>query len=722
MHLESPALLTVATEPALADIALASAPFGISLTSAAPESFGSYVFANPAYTRITGYSVDDLKTVKARDIVYPPDLPDALAGLHRLLAGEIAEIDTELRIRRRDGALITVRQHRTTVSNAAGEPLWVITHSEDITERRASDAAFNAARALAENALFESETRYRLLANFVPDMIVCTRRDRTRTYISPSSERLLGYTPAELIGGDFAGLLHPDDRERVTCAYDDFLERGGSDAHTYRMRRKGGEYVWAEARWVNTGAAMFPFGADRESDVLVAVVRDISERKAAESKIAFMACHDVLTGLANRVLLRERLDEAQSFVEAGGSVAVLLIDLDHFKAVNDTLGHAVGDKLLQAVAERLLRCVRQDDTVARLGGDEFSVVLLGLQNQQEATARAQAIVDALSECYDVAGHQILISASVGVTTSPHDCVLADQLLKNADSALYGAKAAGRRGYKVFQPSMAVRRQIRLDTEGELRDALAAKSFEMFYQPIVTVASATIVGFEALVRWRHPVRGLIYPDEFIPIAEDTGIIVPLGDWILRDACRRASQWPGGIRVSVNVSAIQFRNASFVETVRSALAESGLSASRLDLELTESVLLKHNDGMLAVLNELRRLGVTMSLDDFGTGYSSLGYFRNFRFDRIKIDRSFIEELVQREESDAVVRAVVGIGRALAMSTVAEGVETRAQLLRLRELGCVEAQGFLFCEARPAAEIPAILAAFQSDWTPAGTLALA
>jgi diguanylate cyclase (GGDEF)-like protein/PAS domain S-box-containing protein len=722
VHRTSPAPLTVATPPALADIVLASAPFGISLTSSLPESFGTYVFANPAYSRITGYSAEELRALTFRDIVHPDDLPEAVAGLRRLLSGEVAEIDTELRIRRRDGTQITVRQHRTAVSDAAGEPLWTVTHSEDITERRASDAAVNAARVVAENALLESEARYRLLADNAPDMIVCTQRDRTRTYISPGSQRLLGYTPAELLGGDFAGLLHPGDRARIIRAYDDFLERGGPDSHTYRMRRKDGEYVWAEARWVNMGAAHFPLRSGSESDVLVAVVRDISERKAAEMKIASMACHDALTGLANRVLLRERLDEARSFVDAGGSVAVLLIDLDRFKAVNDMLGHAVGDKVLQAVAERLLRCVREDDTVARLGGDEFAIVLLGLDDQQEATRRAQDIVEVLSACYDVAGHRVLISASVGVTTSPQDGVLSDQLLKNADSALYGAKAAGRRGYRIFQPSMAVHRQTRLDTEGELRDALAAGSFEVFYQPILKVATDAIVGFEALVRWRHPVRGLIYPEHFVPIAEDTGIIVPLGEWVLREACRQASRWPAGVRVSVNVSPIQFRTAAFIETVRGALAASGLHASRLDLEVTESVLLQQTGETLAVLNSLRQLGVTISLDDFGTGYSSLGYLRNFRFDRIKIDRSFIGDLGRRDESDAVVRAVVGIGAALAIVIVAEGVETHAQLQRLRQLGCVEAQGFLYCDARPAAEIPALLAAFQSDRLAVGNLALA
>jgi diguanylate cyclase (GGDEF)-like protein len=431
-----------------------------------------------------------------------------------------------------------------------------------------------------------------------------------------------------------------------------------------------------------------------------------------------MACHDELTKLPNRVLLRERLEQARTFVERGGSVAVLSIDLDNFKVVNDTLGHAIGDVLLREVAERLQRCVRQNDTVARLGGDEFVVVLLGLENRDEAAQRGQRIVERLSERYDLGGHQVLVSASVGITTSPGDGIAADQLLKNADVALYCAKADGRRSYRLFEPSMAAHRQVRLDTEGELRAAIDGESFVTFFQPIVSLTSNAVVGLEALVRWEHPVRGLVYPDEFIPIAEETGMIEPLGAWVLRDACRHASQWPAALRLAVNVSPIQLRSATFMEAVHTALRESGFPANRLDIEITESVQLHACDGTLAALNELRAMGVGISLDDFGTGYSSLGYLRSFRFDRIKIDRSFVGDLLQRAESEAIVRAVIGIGNSLGIATVAEGVETRGQLQRLRSHGCSEAQGFLFSKARPAAEIAGMLAAFASTQTERNT----
>jgi diguanylate cyclase (GGDEF)-like protein/PAS domain S-box-containing protein len=702
------ASFSTARAPSHADIALERAPFGISLVSARPESYGTYIFANPTLCEISGYTMEQLNAVKFGELCHPDDLAAATEAVNLLISGAVGETDRELRIRRRDGSEIWVRQHRSVIKDEAGEPLFYLSHTEDISDRKASEDAVNAARAVAEAALRESEGRYRLLADYAADMIVCARPDRTRSYVSPASQRLLGYAPAEMIAIDFSTFLHPDDRERVVSAYELFLKRGGAESHIYRLRHKDGTDVWVEARWVATLDAPFSDGAGLATTIVVSVVRDISERKEAESRIASMVCHDALTGLPNRVLLRERLDQARALVEAGGSAAVLSVDLDDFKAVNDTLGHATGDMLLQRVAERLLRCVRQTDTVARLGGDEFVVVLLGL-DREEAGRRGQGIVDLLGEPYDLDGHQVLATASVGIATSPRDGIFPDQLLKNADFALYGAKGDGRRACRLFEPSMAARRKSRLDTEGALREALAAEQFVLFYQPIVGLTSGAVTGLEALVRWQHPVRGLIYPDDFIPIAEDTGMIVPLGEWVLHEACRNAVRWPGEIRLSVNVSPTQFRSATFLETVRNALQRSGLAAERLDIEITESVLLQASDATLAVLNELRRMGISISLDDFGTGYSSLGYLRSFRFDRIKIDRSFVGDLLQRAESEAIVRAVIGIGNALGIVTVAEGVETRSQLKRLRSHGCSQAQGYLFSKPRPADEVATMLAEF-------------
>jgi len=700
-----------AREPSPAEIALERAPFGISLVSARRETLGSYIFANPALCEISGYDMAHLDGVTFGELCHPDDLATARETLESLTSGAVDETDAELRIRRRDGTQIWVRQHRSVIKDPAGDPLYFLSHTEDISERKASAAALESARAIADEALHESESRYRLLAEHGADMIVCTRPDRTRAYVSPASQRLLGYAPAEIMETDFAAYLHPDDRERVQRAYGAFILCGGAETHAYRLRHKNGHYVWVESHWVATLVAPLT-SAGTEDSVVVAIVRDISERKAAETKIAWMARHDALTGLANRVLLREQLEAAQAFVEKGGSVAVLSLDLDHFKSVNDSLGHAVGDALLQGMAERLERCVRQNDTVARLGGDEFVIVLMGVASRAEAAQRGQRIVDLLSERYDVDGHQLLVTASVGIAMSPRDGVLPHDLLKKADVALYCAKADGRGAQRLFEPSMAASRLVRLETEGELRGALAADQFVIYYQPIVGVESGEVAGFEALIRWQHPLRGLVPPDEFIPIAEETGMILPLGEWVLRQACRDAARWPKPIRLSVNVSPTQLRSPAFLETVCSALLESGLPAERLDIEITESVLLQECDGTLDVLNELRRLGIGMSLDDFGTGYSSLGYLRSFRFERIKIDRSFVGDLLQRAESEAIVRAVIGIGNALGIATVAEGVETRAQLQRLRSHGCSQAQGYLFSKPRPAAEIPALLVSLAAS----------
>jgi diguanylate cyclase (GGDEF)-like protein/PAS domain S-box-containing protein len=698
--------------PTFGNIALARSPFGISITSARPESFGVYLFTNPAYCTISGFSNAQLKNATFRDVVFEDDVAAAVASAKGQISGLVAEVDAELRFRRPHGAYVWVRQHRILIRDDAGDPLFYLTHSEDVSERRAADAAVDAARAVAEVALRDSEARYRLLADHVADMIVCTRADRTRSYVSPASLPLFGFAPAEFIELDFAASLHPDDQERVKTEYAGFLVRGGSETHTYRIRHKNGRYVWVEAHWVAIPGVPDALGAG-SSPSAVSIVRDISERKAAETKIASMACHDTLTGLPNRALLRERMEDAQRFVASGGAVAVISVDLDHFKAVNDRLGHAIGDALLTCVAKRLLGCVRRDDTVARLGGDEFVILLLGLDDPAEAAERAGHIVDTISEPYDLDGHRLLVSASAGITLSPRDGALPDQLLKNADAALYCAKAEGRRVYRFFDPQMAVDGQNRLDTEAQLREALVTESFSVLYQPIVDLTSSAITALEALVRWQHPVRGTIVPDAFIPLAEETGMIVPLGAWVLRRACSDAARsWPANTRLCVNVSAMQIQCPNFVTTVRAALHESGLPAGRLELEITESMLLQRSDGTLAILNELRRMGVGISLDDFGTGYSSLGYLRSFRFDRIKIDRSFVGDLLESAESEAIVRAVVDIGNALGIATVAEGIETRGQLRRLRDFGCTEGQGYHFSKPKSANEIAAMLDVFSGS----------
>ncbi|WP_188312018.1 sensor domain-containing protein [Salinarimonas soli] len=443
----------------------------------------------------------------------------------------------------------------------------------------------------------------------------------------------------------------------------------------------------------------------------VATHEDVTEAILAEARIAHMARHDALTGLPNRTLLRERMEEGLARVRRGQGLAVLCLDLDHFKAVNDTLGHPVGDLLLRAATKRIKECVRETDTVARLGGDEFTI-LQAIDRPEQAGLLARRIIEVLRAPFGIEGHQVVIGTSVGVTCAPSDGLDPDVLLKNADMALYRAKADGRGACRFFEPAMDARLQERRRLELDLRRALAASEFELYYQPLVNAQSSEIIGFEALLRWNHPERGQVPPAEFIPLAEEIGLIIPLGEWVLRDACREAAAWPRKLKVAVNLSPVQFRSPTLLHTAVSALGMSGLSPHRLELEITESVLLHDSAATLALLHQLRALGVRIAMDDFGTGYSSLSYLRSFPFDKIKIDRSFVRELGEKSDCLAIVKAVAGLGASLGITTTAEGVETPEQLDRVREQGCTEVQGYLFSRPRPASEVRALIDS-RSTW---------
>ncbi len=440
----------------------------------------------------------------------------------------------------------------------------------------------------------------------------------------------------------------------------------------------------------------------------VATHEDVTEQRRSEAQILHMAEHDALTDLPNRVLLRAKLDQALGGVNRGsGRLAVLMLDLDRFKEVNDTLGHPVGDALLRAVAERLRGCTRERDIVARLGGDEFAILESGLESRNDATALAKRIVAAMKESFELDGQQFIIGTSIGIAVAPDDGTDPDQLLKNADLALYRAKREGPGTYRFFEPEMNLNMQARRELECGLRSALANQELELWYQPFVNLESDEVCGFEALLRWNRPGRPTASPADFIPLAEETGLIVPIGEWALRQACAEAAGWPEHFRVSVNLSAAQFKGPGLVQTVVRALAASGLDPNRLELEITESVMLQDSETALAMLSQLRDLGVRIALDDFGTGYSSLSYLRKFPFGRIKIDRGFVSELSEaREDSLAIVRSVIRLGNSLGMATTAEGVETKQQLDRVRSEGCTEAQGYYFSPPRPAAEIACML----------------
>jgi diguanylate cyclase (GGDEF)-like protein len=424
----------------------------------------------------------------------------------------------------------------------------------------------------------------------------------------------------------------------------------------------------------------------------VATHEDVTEQKRAEARITHMARHDALTDLPNRVLFRERMDEALTSVRHRSlPVAVLYLDLDHFKRVNDTLGHPVGDALLKAVATRLQGCLRERDVIARLGGDEFAIIQFD-SGAKEASTLAERIVESIAVPFEIQGHQVLIGTSVGIAIGPDDGLDADQLLKSADMALYKAKNDGRGTFRFFESEMDARAQQRRAVEMELRSALQSGEFEVFYQPLFATKTREIEGFEALVRWRHPEKGMVSPGEFIPVAEDTGLIVPIGEWVLRQACAEAANWGNDLKLAVNISPVQFRSKDLLRTVVSALASSSLPAARLELEITESVILQDGDGALATLKQFRELGIGIALDDFGTGYSSLSYLHQFPVTKIKIDRSFINSIGQRRGGLAVVRAVVEIARSLRMTVTAEGVETEQQIAKLCKIGCEQAQGYL------------------------------
>jgi diguanylate cyclase (GGDEF)-like protein len=429
---------------------------------------------------------------------------------------------------------------------------------------------------------------------------------------------------------------------------------------------------------------------------------DITERRRAESQVAHMATHDALTDLPNRVMLRETLEHAISRAKRGELVALHYIDLDHFKAVNDTLGHLVGDELLKQVADRLRGCVREIDTVARLGGDEFAVIQAALVEASDAALLVQRLRDALKAPYSVDGNHVVIDTSIGIAMSPADGVSVEELLKNADLAAYAAKAHGRGTYRFFEAEMDRRIKLRRVMELDLRHALSNGEFKLFYQPIVNLQTGEATCLEALIRWQHPVRGLIPPGDFIPLAEELGLIVPIGEWVINRACTDAATWAEHIKVAVNLSPIQLTGKGLLEVVIRALARSGLPASRLEFEITETVLMQNTAATLATLHQLRALGIHFSMDDFGTGYSSLSYLRSFPFDKIKIDRSFVKGIEDENSSLAIIRGVTSLAHSLNMITTIEGVETEEQLDRVRPLGCAEIQGYLFSPPRSLEEI--------------------
>ena len=443
---------------------------------------------------------------------------------------------------------------------------------------------------------------------------------------------------------------------------------------------------------------------------------EIADREELQARSQYLAYHDSLTGLGNRLLFKEQLDEALKDVSVTPHpLAVLFLDLDGFKAVNDTLGHSVGDLLLKSIATKLRDLLPSTDRIARLGGDEFAILQMSSPQPASSTSLAERIIEIVAQPHNIDGHDVTVGASVGIATARPGEMNTESLLKSADLAMYSAKSEGRGTYRIFDPQMDAIVQTRRSLERDMRTSLAQGGFELYYQPLVNLQTKRVTAFEALMRWNHKERGAVPPLEFIPVAEDMGLIVQLGEWALRRACTEAMEWPDDVRVSVNLSPLQFSKGSLVSTVVSALASSGLAASRLELEITESVLLEKSERNIAILNQLRELGVRISMDDFGTGYSSIGYLRSFPFDKIKIDQSFVRDLLVDKGSLAIVRAIASLGVSFGMTTTAEGVETEEQMRCLNLEGCIEVQGYLYSKPVPTGEVASVLARLSDPRRP-------
>ncbi len=563
---------------------------------------------------------------------------------------------------------------------------WITT-IEDITARRN-----------LEQERDRTQSFLREIIDHIPSQIT-VKDARTRQYLlingvaeqqfGQSRQHVVGKTAFDIFPLPSATLVTEDDSKALQSPKGLF-----KDEHPWQTQAMGLRYITSTRIGIRDSAG--------EPRYLIHVVDDVTERRRADEKIEHMAHYDALTDLPNRALFREQIERELAKVAGGEQFALLYIDVDEFKGINDSLGHHVGDELLKAIARRLRSCLKKGDLIARLGGDEFAVIQTGISSAADVLSFVTRIYEAIRRPYHCLGHQLSTDASVGIALAPQDGSDLDQLIKNADLAMYGAKAEGRRTHRFFEPSMDASAKARLTMEQDLRQALVYGGFEVHYQPLVDLRTNEVSGCEALLRWRHPERGMVSPAEFIPIAEDTGLINELGDWVLRTACNEAATWPAHVRVAVNVSPVQLKCDTLALRIASALAASGLDPRRLEIEITEAVLIRDDESALSILHQLRTIGVRIALDDFGTGYSSLSYLKRFPFDKIKIDRCFVADIAETSGAPVIVQAVVNIAAASNMTTVAEGVETAAQREMLRSLGCTEMQGYLFSAPKPAADV--------------------
>jgi len=645
------------------------------------DADGRYILWNKKYAEIYSRSSDLFKPgARLQDTirvgVERGDYPEAIGREEEWIADRLTKLHQPHGRHEQilaDGRCILIEERLTGDGGIIGLRV-------DITELKQREASFR--------LMFDS--------NPVP-MIVCALDDERILGVNDAAIEHYGYSRAEF--------------EKLTIRSLQAFESeppwaGGRSSDELAARTW--KHVRADGTLIDLAIYSRQLVYGDQPSVLLALM-DITERKRAEARLAFMAQHDALTGLPNRNLLRQHMDEIMLHTRRGAEkIAVLVLGIDNFKSVNDTLGHGIGDKLLRGVGKRLRSMLREEDTLARLNSDEFAIVQSGLTRPEDAVLLARRLLEAIGDPFLLDGHSVVIGASIGIAMAPGDGDESEKLLKHADMALSRAKNDARGTFSFFEAGMDARAQSRRKIEIDLRDAIQNDVLRPYYQPLIDLASGRITGFEALVRWPHPERGMISPAEFIPVAEETGLINGLGGLMLRRACLDAALWPGDVRVAVNLSPLQFRVGNLLSVVMDALRQSGLPAKRLELEITETLLLEKSSQVLATLHALRSLGVRISMDDFGTGYSSLSYLRSFPFDKIKIDQSFVRDLGSNRDAQAIVRSIIILGIGLGVTITAEGVETEAELSCLRAEGCHEGQGYLFSHARPNAEIVKLLRA--------------
>jgi diguanylate cyclase (GGDEF)-like protein/PAS domain S-box-containing protein len=649
-------------------------------------------FVSEGCLRLTGYRPEDLlfnRRISYEDATHPEDRARVRREVHRALR-ENRRFDLEYRIVRADGAVRWAWERGTGVWDGQGGLLAIEGIVQDITERKQ-----------AEQAMAEAERRYRGIFENAIEGIFQTTLDGHYLAVNPALARIYGYdSPDEMMASlsDIQHQLYVEPRWRQEFLR--LMQRDGVVAHfESRVYRKNGEIIWISenARAVRDegGALLFFEG----------MVEDITERKRYQARLEYQAGHDALTGLPNRSLLCDRLEQSIRHArQQDGLLAVAFVDLDQFKLINDSLGHHAGDEYLKLVASRLSSCLRENDTIARQGGDEFVILLAG-QNRLEAIEHiVQRLLAAIAQPWHYGDMEFHGTCSIGVSLYPKDGADSESLLKSADSAMYQAKQAGRNAVRFFTPELSAQLMQRLEMEARLRAALERQEFLLHYQPRVCLKTGALLGAEVLLRWQPPDEGLVLPGRFIALAEETGLIVPIGDWVLRAACAQAAEWrklwPGvHLMFSVNLSPRQFRDQPLCGQVRAALEAVALPPAMLELELTENLVMHDAEGFISVLHEIKSLGVKVAIDDFGTGYSSLSYLKKFPVDRLKVDQSFVRGLGKDEEDASIVRAIIGLGHSLGLAVVAEGVETGEQLEFLRRHGCDEGQGYYFSRPLPA-----------------------